>query len=712
MAEQHNVVAYLYAATGTEGADAAAFAINPSINKARYVESRRQASDSPQALDDWTCVEREQTEEPEDDDYDGLENSEGLMIALDIIPKGQRGTEVGYDPLADISLPNVPGVSYRHFSLTFNDDYCLVVRDLKSTVGTTVSYGGKEVGPFFDTERVVGGSDFLRGKNQPIVIKATARVQFRLVVEPFDPSSKEFRDGVDRYRAGSGQLEEIFEGVGIRAPTQPQTEAQTPVDSENVQLVRRIGQGRSSVVQRVFDVKTGRQHALREALAPYNPASWSERAAKMSLISHEHIVAFLFFQAEPSPALHLEYVPGGTLKSHLDAGRYFSESERVQVTRQTTSALAYLHGLHPAIVHRDISTKSTFVHHRGTDAIVIKLGDVGAPESGPDVDGPTHLAPELFGESPSGQPPVMDRYTSAADVWALGAVLAELVCGLPDVESDGWVWCGAITRRLRDNFEKTTDQLAHFLLEHMLRLKPEDRKEARHCYQRSLLLHDGPPAGGVTMGTVDAVGDARVSDGEENETEGSEREENEGSEENESEEDSSGTSDSEDDDASEVETVVEAEPPAARGNRAHNTLELLTPAATSVSASDDDGGAETPQAFGRSDAPSPSTTAAAERRIYELINEPTASLCGESGFGESIFDDSTVDIESIRVDDSDLIHEPGTSGAAATGGGDRDSRSVASSALASTVPQKRLLDAGDEEHLRAVRDFLRDGAAS
>jgi len=53
---------------------------------------------------------------------------------------------------------------------------------------------------------------------------------------------------VDRYRAGLGQLEEIFEGVGIRAPTQPQTEAArsrvtwtpagTSPSSERVQVTR------------------------------------------------------------------------------------------------------------------------------------------------------------------------------------------------------------------------------------------------------------------------------------------------------------------------------------------------------------------------------------------------------------------------------------------------------------------------------------------
>ncbi|KAK4196398.1 hypothetical protein QBC40DRAFT_183589 [Triangularia verruculosa] len=332
------------------------------------------------------------------------------------------------------------------------------------------------------------------------------------------------------------------------------------------------------------------------------------------------------------------------------------------------------------MVHRDICTNSIFVHRRDTDAIAVKLGDVGVPMSGPNLGAPSHLAPELFEESLPGHPPVLERYTSAADIWALGAVLAELVCGLPDVDRDGWLWCEAITQRLQSNIEKTKDELAHFLLRHMLQLLPEERMEAGACYQRSLLLHDGPPAGGVTTGTADAVGDTRASD-EDHESAGSEREMNE-SEQNESEENSSEASDSEDG-VSEVETVVEAAAPAARDVRAHNTLELMTPAATSASASDD-GGAETPQTLGRSDAPSPSTTAAAaeRRRISAVINEPTASL-----FGESIFDESTEDGESSMDDEFDLIHEPETE--AGTGGG--DGRSVASGALASTVPQKRSL---------------------
>lgn len=62
-------------------------------------------------------------------------------------------------------------------------------------------------------------------------------------------------------------------GEGIPTPTQLHIAAQTPADNENIPLVRRIGQGRSSVVQRIFEVKTRRQHAAREALEPYNAES-------------------------------------------------------------------------------------------------------------------------------------------------------------------------------------------------------------------------------------------------------------------------------------------------------------------------------------------------------------------------------------------------------------------------------------------------------
>jgi serine/threonine protein kinase len=95
-----------------------------------------------------------------------------------------------------------------------------------------------------------------------------------------------------------------------------------------------------------------------------------------------HIVTFLGLGEEPLLALHIKYVTDGRLRKYLEAARNLSESKHVQVTRYTTSALAYLHGLEPPILHCDISDNSIFIYDSDTDTIVLKLADVGIPKTG------------------------------------------------------------------------------------------------------------------------------------------------------------------------------------------------------------------------------------------------------------------------------------------------------------------------------------------
>ncbi len=316
--------------------------------------------------------------------------------------------------------------------------------------------------------------------------------------------------------------------------------------------------------------------------------------------------------------------------------------------------------------HRDISTNSIFVHQRDADTIIVKLGDVGAPESGPQLDNmvgtPSHLPPELFDKRTWDRQSILSQYTTAGDIWDLGAVLAQLVCGLPDAakvyEGDGKLWCQAITRRLAEHFQNSKDPLAHFLLELMLHMRPEDRKEAWDCHERSQLLRLGPNEAAETM---DSQTESEVGESEGGESEGGE------SEGGESEEGESDGADSEDTDGSAEETIIETVS-VGRDNPAHNMTALLTPDPSSPStAGDSNGGTSTPRASLRSDAPSPPSASQMER-FYALVNEPAHSL-----FGESIFADSSADEGSDLLNDSD-------SDAA---------RSPSARELASTVPQKR-----------------------
>jgi pSer/pThr/pTyr-binding forkhead associated (FHA) protein len=91
-------------------------------------------------------------------------------VAFDCIPKTRYGVRAGRSDDAELRLPDLPGVSLYHFSLTFNTDYCPIIRDLGSTCGTKVIYDGMEGDRLSNFDWIVDGSDFLR-KVDSIIVK-------------------------------------------------------------------------------------------------------------------------------------------------------------------------------------------------------------------------------------------------------------------------------------------------------------------------------------------------------------------------------------------------------------------------------------------------------------------------------------------------------------------------------------------------------------
>ena len=73
------------------------------------------------------------------------------------------------------------------------------------------------------------------------------------------------------------------------------------------------------------------------------------------------------------PQLKLEYVPGGILEDKES----IIVSECVSILHQCLSALKYLHGSNPPIVHRDIKLTNILIQHRHSDSIHVKFRDFG-----------------------------------------------------------------------------------------------------------------------------------------------------------------------------------------------------------------------------------------------------------------------------------------------------------------------------------------------
>ncbi len=296
-----DVIAYIYPAVGTEGYIGAALTIKMNKKNPGYVPPRRrrpQVLDSLHALESlhrgpseiFNRLDREPTEDVEE--HDALEYEACIKVTFGNIPKTRLGLRAGRSEDAELLLASIPAVGFYHFALTFNDNYCLVVRDLGSTCGTAVVYGQKERGRWISCDWIIGGSDFLKGVS-PIIVKVSQFLQFRLIIPQHNVQAKSYRDEVDRFCAGMMNTEHLLDlghvGLSSRRRTEVPSSMQTPVSDSSTAVTMRtkLGEGTFAVVYRVWNVRTGEQYALKRPKGrSFDTAAWEREVVIMDRIHH------------------------------------------------------------------------------------------------------------------------------------------------------------------------------------------------------------------------------------------------------------------------------------------------------------------------------------------------------------------------------------------------------------------------------------------
>lgn len=136
-------------------------------------------------------------------------------------------------------------------------------------------------------------------------------------------------------------------------------------------------------------------------------------------LRHPHIVGAYETLAGPPPAIVMETLGGATLAHVIDEEEPLDSAEIAHLTLQLVSAVAYLHRRER--LHLDL--KPSNVIAEAGRARLIDLGLAGPPgRLAAELGTPAYLAPEqVAGE----------RVGPEADVWGLGAVMFECVCGFP-----------------------------------------------------------------------------------------------------------------------------------------------------------------------------------------------------------------------------------------------------------------------------------------
>jgi tetratricopeptide (TPR) repeat protein len=195
-----------------------------------------------------------------------------------------------------------------------------------------------------------------------------------------------------------------------------------------------LGRGGMGTVYRAHDLTLGRDVAVKVVEGSSLDLEARRRllheARTAATLNHPHIVAVHdASEVGEEPFVVMELVSGGSLRSDRQLG----VTQVIAVGRQLCDALAHAHD--KGIVHRDLKPENVLVAADGAD-LDVKLGDLGLAfihrdtrmtQSGMLLGTAAYMAPEQALGAP---------VDGRADLYALGALLYELLAGRPPFPGD------------------------------------------------------------------------------------------------------------------------------------------------------------------------------------------------------------------------------------------------------------------------------------
>jgi len=218
----------------------------------------------------------------------------------------------------------------------------------------------------------------------------------------------------------------------------------------NYRITQLLGEGGMGAVYLAEHPFMGRKAAikvLRREFAedPGLVERFMNEARAANAIRHPNIIDIIDVGRMPSgiPYLMMEFLEGESLADRIRRGRV-DIPEAMDVIMQTTGALAAAHG--KGIVHRDLKPDNLFLipDDSAPGGIRVKVLDFGIAKLRADLSGgmAKTQAGSLMGTPPYMSPEqcrgVTEEIDHRTDVYAMGIILYELLCGAPPFVSAGW----------------------------------------------------------------------------------------------------------------------------------------------------------------------------------------------------------------------------------------------------------------------------------
>ncbi len=276
------------------------------------------------------------------------------------------------------------------------------------------------------------------------------------------------------------------------APGAPETVVGPTADvtpgvlGERYEVRRELGRGGMGIVYEGWDPYLARRVALKvirgDACAKVRLGRFIREARTAARLSHPNIVSiFDVGQHQDAPFIVMDYVEGRGLDAALREG--FSRAKGLAVIADVCDALAYAHA--DGVIHRDVKPDNILIDDRTGRGLLMDFGlvkDLGRPEGAPEtvlteagmaVGTPLYMSPEQA---------LAEPVSTAADVWAVGAVLYLVVCGRPAFlgSSSVVVLTNIATKQPLPPSAHDPDipEALERLILHCLEKKPDDRPPA------------------------------------------------------------------------------------------------------------------------------------------------------------------------------------------------------------------------------------------
>lgn len=240
-----------------------------------------------------------------------------------------------------------------------------------------------------------------------------------------------------------------------RAPPAPPPPSGATADAREGQLLdgrykleQKVGEGGFGAVFRATD---NRKDNRTVAVKVFRPTEDNDSAAALERfrleavsagkVTHKNAVAIYESGVSPDGITYLvmEFVPGRSLAQELRGGARIAPKRALEFAAGICEALAHAHQHN--IVHRDIKPENVLLAEgdiaKVIDFGVAKLQDAGKSGmtltmTGAVVGTPTYIAPERLENG---------DYDGRSDVYSVGVVLYEMLCGRPPfVSADGNVF--------------------------------------------------------------------------------------------------------------------------------------------------------------------------------------------------------------------------------------------------------------------------------